>query len=147
MVERFSRLAEEIVAKNLIKTPTEEKRVLRGEAGLRKQAEFQERLKSVKDFMKHWNFWRRFYFDLPPIEPKTSGQLTTIEKCIDFAKDNDMNLSVLIGVVHKGFEYRRFKPNYNSILLYGEELYEKFHSRVTADIDQKEYEKRALNRD
>lgn len=97
-------------------------------------------MRTVKDFMVQWNYWREFYFDLGPIQPKTKAQLTVIEDAIEFANKNDLKLPILIGAVHKAYLKRNFRPSYNVIVAYGLEYYDRYYDDIISDLDRKEYE-------
>lgn len=102
-------------------------------------SEIEIRSESARDFMEKWNFWRKFYFDLSPISPKTKSQLTQIEKIVLLSKSEDLRLTMLIGTVHKAFVWRKVNPGFQDILFKGLEYYERFHDIVISDIDSSNY--------
>lgn len=106
--------------------------------------ETEERFKSVRGFMILWNKWRAFYFGLPDIQPKTRGQLTSIENAIEFCNENELSITMMIACVHKAFEKRRLRPSYSVIVSQGEEIYNVFYDLVIADIDRNDYVERAM---
>lgn len=97
-------------------------------------------MKTIQSFLVLWNEWREHYFDLGPVSPKNRGQLTAIENAIEFCNENNMNLSVLIGCVHRAYLKRTFRPNYTAVVLYGAELYDRFASKVEADMAKENQE-------
>ena len=103
-------------------------------------------MRTVKDFMVQWNYWREFYLDLGPIQPKTKAQLTVIEDAIEFANKNDLKLPILIGAVHKAYLKRNFRPSYNVIVAYGLKWYEQFYEDILSDLDRAEYEEKSSDR-
>lgn len=115
-------------------------------ARIRKQIEFEQRVKSVQFFLDLWNEWREFYFDLPKITVKTTSQLTTIENCIAHAKDTGLHLGMLLGCIHRAYVGRKFKPNFNIILTHGEDIYEEQYDKLEADISEKSYAESAMRR-
>lgn len=83
------------------------------------------------------------YLNAAPITPKNKAQLTSIERAIEFAKERDLDLNILIAVVHRSSKKRKFRPHFNMIEQHGEELYERFYDEVIADIDRWQYETEA----
>ena len=83
------------------------------------------------------------YFHLDPIQPKNKQQIATIENCIAFAKEKNMKLNILIACIHKMYEKRRVRPNYSSVIAYGEEAYELYYEKVLSDMDREDYEYKA----
>lgn len=146
LARRFTELAERIVVGSLLKEPKEDNRKKRAQKKLADLYEKDERMRGVRDFMNDWNHWRDFYFNLAPMMPKTRGQLTIIENCIEYAKERNMSINMLIACVHKAYEKRKLKPNYNEILINGEDHYERYWDDVMADIDARDMEERAIKR-
>jgi hypothetical protein len=111
---------------------------------IQKMLEFDERLKTAKNFVKCWNDWRAFYLELPPLEVKTKGQLTVIENCIEWAKLRDIDINMLIACVHRAYQKRKFKPGFDEILKRGDEHWQ-LYPDVIADLEKDEAEKRAMD--
>jgi hypothetical protein len=109
--------------------------------------EDEARRKSIVGFMEEWNKWRDFYFDLPPMEPKTKGQLTAIENAIQFADQHQFRISLLIACVMRAYKGSSFRPNFHAIVRRGEELYEMNYDLVLADVDRDDYEQTSDMRD
>jgi hypothetical protein len=145
VARRFSRIAETVVQKSLLKAATSTTRK-NAENKIRDMIETEERLRSVKAFLELWNKWRYFYFGLEAITPRTKGQLTMIESAIEFCSTHDFNLNMMIACVHKAYEKRNLKPNFNAISTYGEEFYDKFYDQVMNDIDEVDYRARSMKR-
>lgn len=141
----FERSAERIVLADVIKNPAKsvnkEKRIKAIEESIEKD----ERFKTIKSFMESWNFWREFYFQLPPIQPKQKGQITAIENAIEFCETNEYDLHMMIGCIHFANLKKKFMPAYSAITTYGEEIY-KFHDRVLSDIDKADYQRSSMER-
>lgn len=146
MARRFAELAADIVSRAVLKAPVDRNKKSRADDKIRKAVEFDERLKHVKAFMEQWNRWRAFYLDLPPIHLKNSGQITVIEKAIDFCETHGFRLTMMIAVIHKAHEKRTMRPNFNSIALYGEEHYEKLYDDVIGDLDEADFDRKSLER-
>lgn len=146
LVERFARVAERIVAKGLLhKTPTQ-KEVKLTASRIRKQIEFEARIKSVQFFLDLWNEWREFYFDLPPMTLKNAGQITTVENCIVHAKRHGLHLGMLLGCIHRAYVGRKIRPHFNVILTHGEEIYEEQYDKLEADISERSYLESSMRR-
>lgn len=139
----FERMADHIVSKSLLVAPKDDRKKKGIETKIRKMIETEQRLKSVKGFVELWNRWREYYFSLPPIFPKNNSQIGAIEGAIKFANDHDMNLSILIACIHHAYLKRTIRPNYTSVIAYGEEWYEKFYDKVVADVSRSDYIERA----
>jgi len=134
---RNSLVASKVVTKDLLKNPKASKS---SRKKLRDGIEFDERLSTTKKFMELWNKWRSFYFDAKPVRVKNKGQLTCIEKIIELARENEMNLSILIASTHKAFTRRKVMPGFTMTLAYGIEHYEQYANAVVDDIDKSESE-------
>ena len=78
--------------------------------------------------------------------PKTRGQLTQIENALEFIAKEGFELSVMIAVIHKAYEKRRFKPNFSAIVSYGADLYDVLYEKVMSDVDRADYERRSQDR-
>jgi hypothetical protein len=146
VARRFAELAVSIVTKSILKAPVDPGKKSKAEIKIRKAVEFDERLKHVKSFMEQWNRWREFYLELPPVHLKNSGQITTIEKAIDFCEAHGFRLTMMIAVIHKAHQKRTMRPNFNSIVLYGEEHYAGMYDDVIADVDRADHERKSLER-
>jgi hypothetical protein len=144
VARRFGVLAQKIVLKDQIKKKVDPKRSKKAHDKIKKMVEFDERLKFTREFLKAWNHWRKFYFELPPVEVKTSGQLTAIENCIDFAKERNMDMNILIACVHRAHQKRRFKPGFDEIVKRGEDHYQMYDD-VMADIEKEEFERKSMD--
>lgn len=140
----LSDLARRIVLKEGLKKKKDPVRQNKALQKVRKLVEFDERHKLTKVFMSAWNHWRLFYFDLAPIEPKTSGQLTVIESCIDYAKERSMDLNILIACIHRAYQKRKFRPNFDEIIKRGEDHYSLYED-VMSDIEREEYERKSMD--
>jgi hypothetical protein len=138
MARRFARLTHEIVLREAVKKQ-DPVRANRAQLKVQKMFEFGERSKLYKEFMKAWNHWRKFYFDMADIEPKTPSQLTMIENCIDYAKTRNMDLNILIACVHRAYQKRKFRPGFGEILIRGEEHYQ-LYDEVMSDLEKAEHE-------
>jgi len=145
MALQISRLAEKIVYKDCLKNPQMDRRA-KAEQRIVELVEFDERMKTVKNFCTEWNKWREFYFDLSPILPKNKNQLTMIETAIAFTHENNLKLPMMIACVHRAFQKRNYRPNYNEIMTHGLDYYERYYDDVIADISRAEYERDSLNR-
>lgn len=143
MARKFDALSREIILREAVKKKNPE-RANKAHEKVRKMFEFDERMKTHRSFMKAWNHWRGFYLELGPIEPKTSGQLTIIEKCIDFAKTRGMDLNMLIACVHKAFAKRKFRPSFQEIIARGEDHWG-LYDDVMADLEKDEYERKSMD--
>lgn len=104
---------------------------------------FRDRLAELSEFLEYWNSWRDFYFDAKPIAIKTKSQLTTCENIVKKIEEQNYNMTLFIACVHKGFQHRKFRPEFTAALHYGDEYYEKFYDAVLGDIQLKEYENNA----
>lgn len=141
----FARMAESIVVRNILAAPKDPKELARTKARMKRQAEFDERLKMSKNFLELWDKWRDFYFSLPPYTPKLASQLTAIESAIKFCEEFEMDLNMMIGCLHRSFLKRSFKPGFSH--LYDEkalEVYDNFYDLVIADLDRQEREETSL---
>lgn len=145
LVEQFRRIAERVVQKDLLKRPNKDRRKA-AEKRIRDSIETEERMKTVKEFVERWNYWREKYLSATPIQPKTKSQLTSIERAIQFAEEKEFDLNILIAVIHRTHQKRKFRPGFNAVVQYGEELYEKFYDDVIADIDRWTYEEDSYSR-
>lgn len=145
LAQLFKSIAERVVTADLLKKPNKERRA-NAEQKIRDSIEKEERMKTVKEFMESWNRWRLKYLGLQPTHPKTKGQLTSIERAIEFAASKDLDLNILIAVVHKAFVKRKFRPNFYLVEQQGEELYERYYTDVMADIDRESYEEDSYGR-
>jgi len=142
LASRFSCLAKKIVVQNILIKPVAKKNK-KVETKVESLIEHDERLRSVRGFLECWNKWREFYFDLSPIKVKTKGQLTVIEGAIQYMEENEYNMHMMIACIHKGFQRRSFRPSFNTITLYGEELYDQFISQVHSDVERREHARQA----
>lgn len=135
----FARMAETIVLKNILQAPKDPVALRRAKLKLKKQTEFAERLKSCAGFLSIWNRWREFYFKLSTYEPKQAYQLTAIENAIEFAKENELDLNMLVACVHRSFRKRKIKPNFTN--LYDDkavEVYDSHYDLVLSDLDRED---------
>lgn len=145
VARRFDALAQKIVLRDNLKKRVDPKRSKKAHEKIKKMVETDERMKFTKNFLKTWNHWREFYFQLPAIEVKTSGQVTLIENAIDFAKEKEMDLNILIACVHRAYQKRKFKPSFQEIITRGEEHYQ-LYDDVIADIEKSEWESKSMDR-
>lgn len=144
MARRFAALAKQIVLRDAITKPKDNQKRKKAHEKIRKLVEFDERKKHVSDFLVMWNRWRDFYFQLPPVDVKTPGQVTTIENAIDFAKENNMDLNLLIACVHRAYSKRlKLKPGFSEIISRGIEHWQ-LYDDVIADIEKEEFERKSL---
>jgi hypothetical protein len=135
----FAKMAENIIVKNIISAPKDPAARRRAMVKIKKEAELAERLKFCASFLEMWNFWREFYFHLPPYTPKTSNQITAIENAIAFCKERDLDVDMMIGCVHRSYRKRTLKPSF--MIMYGEnalEIYDGHYDLVLGDIDREE---------
>lgn len=65
------------------------------------------------------------------------------KKVMQFCKDNDYSLTMMIACAHKAHTKRTVKPSFSCIVSYGDDSYEKFYDAVIADIDLAEYEEKS----
>jgi len=144
VARRFDALAQKIVLRDNLKKRVDPKRSKKANEKIKKMVETDERMKFTKNFLNTWNHWREFYFQLPAIEVKTSGQVTLIENAIDFAKEKEMDLNILIACVHRAYQKRKFKPSFQEIITRGEEHYQ-LYDDVIADIEKDEYERKSMD--
>ena len=147
VARRFAELATSIITKSILKAPADPNKISKAENKIRKAVEFDVRMGHIKGFMELWNKWRGFYLDLPPIHLKNSGQITTIEKAIDFCEAHGFRLTMMIAAIHKAHAKRTMRPNFNMIVLYGEEHYDSLYDDVIADIDRADHERKCLERE
>lgn len=144
MARRFRNLAQKIVLDDSIRSYDPVKKA-RGQRKLEKLLEFEERRKSMKQFMRLWNRWREFYFKLPPLEIKTAGQLTIIENAIDHFKEKSLDLNLVIACLHKSYERSvKFRPSFNDLISKGEDRYRQHLDDVESDIERVEIERLGL---
>ena len=138
IMRRSIKEVEKIISKDSIKTHGDTKKT---QKKIKNLIEIDERLRTVKRFMRVWNYWREFYFNLPEINPKTKGQLTCIENILELSKKERLNLNMLIAT-HKAYAIRRssYMPTYSTVLAQWEDFYEKFYDSVLVDIDREDYE-------
>lgn len=135
----FARMSEDIVVRNILQAPKDPKEVARLKLKMKKQSEFDERLKMSKGFIDLWNKWRDFYFGLPSYTPKQASQLTAIESAIKFCRENEMDLNMMIACLHRSYKKRTIKPSFFN--LYDEkalDTYDSFYNTVLADLDREE---------
>jgi hypothetical protein len=135
----FAKMAETIVLKNILQAPKDETALRRAKLKLKREAEFAERLRHCSGFLAIWNKWREFYFKLSPYEPKQAHQITAIENAIEFAKEKELDLNMLIACLHRAFRKRRIKPNFTN--LYDDkalEVYDINYDLVLSDLDREE---------
>lgn len=126
--------------------PDQPDRRKKAEEKIRQLIEFDERMRNVKEFMNEWNRWRKFYFDLPPTMPKNKAHMTIIENSLTFATENNLNLPILLGTIHKAYQKRKFMPAYTEICAHGLAHYARYSDDVVADLDRAEYEAKAALR-
>lgn len=142
----FSSLASKIVLEDALQNKTKsvnkEKRI----KDLNRKIQTEERLKTIKGFLSSWNFWRDFYFQLGPIEAKNSQSISMIENAIQFCIDNEYDLHMMIGCVHRASLKRLHKPPFSNVQAYGAEYYEKFYDHVLNDLDQADYQTTSMKR-
>lgn len=143
MARKFGALALRIVLRDKLTKKVDPKRSKKAHEKIKRMVEFDERNKFVRLFITAWNHWRRFYFDLGPIEVKTSGQLTMIENAITYATERNMDMNILIACVHRAYQKRKFRPSFDEINRRGEEHYQ-LYDDVMADIEKEEYERKSL---
>jgi len=144
LARKFADLAAKIVQSSSLAAPPTPKARRSSEKKIRTLIETEERFKSVQGFMKDWNKWRAFYFDLGEVQPKSRGQLTSIENAVEFCTTGEYNLTMMIACIHKAYTRRTMRPAFNAIVAYGADLYEKFYDEVLADLDRADYEERAM---
>ncbi len=134
--KRNAKLAEKIVVEGWLKRPKPKKS---GVKKLRRQIEFEERVKQHEHFMVLWNKWRDFYFDLPPMKIKSAGQLTAIENIKKMAEQEGIPLTMLLGCAHKAYVWKKRNPNFTNVVFDGLDMYERFYEAVSQDIDRQAY--------
>ncbi len=143
----FGKLAEQIVLKNVLENKTKSNNKEKALKKLRAKIETDERLKTIKGFMESWNYWRDFYFQLGPIEPKNSQSVSMIENAIQFCMENEYDLHMMIGCIHRASLKRLNRPPFSNIQAYGAEYYEKFYNHVIEDLDKADYQTTSMTRD
>jgi len=139
VVKSVSNFATDIVTRDLLKNPKKKSDYKKKLARL---LEYDQRYATAKKFMEQWNEWRDFYLDVGPIKPKTRGQLTSIENIIEMAKENDLNLNLLIATTHRAYKRRKFRPGFSAVIADGIDNYELHHDKVIADVERAEREER-----
>jgi len=137
-------LANEIVTKNLLK-PSAPKKDLKEK--ILKEKEFTRRYytQEVVEFVTIWNYWRDFYYQARSVKPKTKTQLTCIENILQYVEDNEMNLKIYLGTIHRGYLYRKHNPDFCTAWTYGADFYDKFYDEVVDDIMKSKYERESMN--
>jgi hypothetical protein len=146
VLRQFALIAERAVTKDLLQAPKTKEQKKRAAKRIDDQIENEARRGAVAGFLDEWNRWRKFYFDLDPMEPKSKGQLTRIESAIQFCNEHKYHLPMLIACVMKSYEGGPFRPNFDAIVKRGEELYERNYDAVMADVDRAEYEETSSHR-
>jgi predicted HTH transcriptional regulator len=139
--ERISFIAERVVTSSFLKGKKIKKQT---QNKIRKLEERDARKKSLESFMERWNYWRRFYFDIGPNTLKTTSQMGAVENIIKMAKENNLNLDMLIASVHKGYAWGKLRPTFTTVLSKGVDLYDQYYEDVLADIDNRSYEDEAI---
>lgn len=140
---RHAALAERLVLRDLLQPRKVKAKTLRR---ISRQLQEVARRQDVQDFMAIWNHWRAFYFNLPPIQPKTGGQLTQIEALLAQADGDERHLRMLVAATHRAFVWRKVNPGFGDALLRGEEFVQRHAHEVVADVDQRAYRAAALTR-
>lgn len=133
----------QILAKDLLNAAPDKTRKKKAQKRIEDSIETEGRKKSVKSFLKEWNYWREFYLKVGPLTIKTKSQLTQIENAIEFCNKNDYKMLMMIACVHRAYVGYKFNPNFSAITRRGEDLYDKNYELVVADIDRDDYEERA----
>lgn len=135
---RNERIAEHVVRKMALDGgfKISEKQV---QKEIKKKTEIEIRSTAVIQFMDMWNHWRQFYFDLPPIRPKTKAQLTSIENAIQIVDENEINLTIFIACTHKAFVWRKVNPGFHDLIGRGLDYFEQHMDSVLTDIDHAAY--------
>jgi hypothetical protein len=108
---------------------------------IKKEADFEMRLKAIKPFLHSWNKWRSLYFDVPtPVSIKSSSQLTMAENALAFLKENNRNTDIAIACLFKLYKMRKYKllPNFSALKTMPE-IYEELYDKALADIEEMIY--------
>lgn len=106
--------------------------------------EADERVKFLKPFIESWNKWREYY---APADrtlhaawlPKSSASITVCESIVDFAKEEDLDLDLLIASGHKAFERSRYPLALTSLLANALDYYARYADDVRVDVDTESY--------
>lgn len=143
--KRNASYCEDVVLKNLLKKPKNEKKSQRK---ILKAWEMDEQLKMVNGFTMLWNHWRKFYIGSRSYykewEPNNRAQLTVIGKIVSDVETHDLDLGLYIACTFKAWEFRHFPPTVQICLSNGLDYYNEFISAVMADIGENDYLEGAL---
>lgn len=139
---RNALVAERLVLKDLLRPRPVN---VQAERKLARKYEVLARREDVQEFMQVWNHWRQFYFGLDPVQPKTGGQLTQIERFL--TSEPDVNRRrMIVATTHKAFVWRNVNPGFGDLLVNGEDNLKRYRGEVVADVDRVAYARGALVR-
>lgn len=141
VMARNSAVAARVIAKAILQPKKITKRV---EKKISNAWQLQQGKQDVTPFMIIWNRWRKFYFELPPIAVKTVAQLTQIENILTMAREENLDLSLLIACTHKAFVWRKVNPNFSEVIYAGKDHLGRFREEVLIDIDKAAYQVGAI---
>lgn len=143
LAQQFYKLAQKIVYKKKLSKPIDKAKADSLKPKIASVVIFEEDVRKLEPFMAIWNKWRSFYFELPPNHIKNKQQVTVIRNILNFVKEHDLNIHILIAAIHRKYVGSRFRPTYQSVLTYGLETYDQYHDDVLSDIDTRRYEEGA----
>lgn len=131
-----------VVTQELLKQRPEDPRAARER--IAKAWELDARMTPLRPLIESWNRWREYYAAEDrefhaPWGPRTASHMTACESVVDFAKENSLDLDLLIACGHKAFAKSRYDLTVNMLVAHGLDYFSKFAEAVVIDLDEDEY--------
>jgi hypothetical protein len=141
MPNRVKRLAMAAVQKDLLSQEKTSGQIKRAEKKFQNMIDFDERKLALRNFILSFNKWRNFFCDREgEWRPKTTGQLTQIEKVVTLVQDEGIDADVFIACCFKAISWRKTNnvPGFSNMYANGLEWYQAHVEDVMAEIDAHE---------
>lgn len=141
MPNRVKRLALAAVQKDILSKERTSTQIKKAEKKFQNAIDFDEREVALRNFILSFNKWRNFFCDRDgEWRPKTSGQLTQIEKIVTLIRDENVDTDIFIACCFKAVAWRKEAnvPGFSNMYASGMEWYSSYYEDVIAEMDAHE---------
>ncbi len=142
---RNAALALAVVTRDLLKKRPDD--AVASRLRILKAWERDARHQALAPFVESWNYWRRFYAkgDVHPWRPTTPGQLTAMESVVEIAREQRIEVDLLIACFHRQWGWLKETPRLTLLVANAITYYNDQVDAVIVDQDELAYRERCLN--